>query len=336
MLVFDVELLDIIEGVAPIPAPDDVAAAPEDATKTESGLAYKQLEPGTGDEHPNSWDEVEVNYTGWTTDGQMFDSSTKRGKPARFLLNKVIPGWTEGVQLMKEGEKARFWIPEDLAYSGRPGAPKGTLVFDIELLKINEKPEPPPAPKNVAAPPKNAKKTDSGLAYLRLEKGKGNKKPEATDRVEVHYTGWTADGKMFDSSVVRGKTTTFPLNRVIPGWTEGLQLMTEGEKARLWIPEELAYKGRPGAPKGMLVFDVELVKILDAKEGAAASPHGNPAAAAAAKQAAMQAAAKKAGEQAAAKKAGEQAAAKQAAEKPADEPPADKPAQQPAEAEAGE
>jgi peptidylprolyl isomerase len=76
----------------------------------------------------------------------------------------------------------------------------------------------------------------------------------------VHYTGWTTDGKMFDSSVVRGQPTSFAVNGVIPGWTEGLQLMFEGEKTRLWIPEKLAYEGKR-APYGMLVFDVELLKI---------------------------------------------------------------------------
>src|SRR5690606_15921744 len=79
----------------------------------------------------------------------------------------------------------------------------------------------------------------------------------------VHYTGWTTDGKMFDSSVMRGRPATFPLQAVIPGWTEALQQMVEGEKARIWIPEEMAYKGRPGAPQGMLAFDVELLKIVN-------------------------------------------------------------------------
>jgi len=78
--------------------------------------------------------------------------------------------------------------------------------------------------------------------------------------VTVHYTGWTTDGKMFDSSVVKNQPATFPLDGVIAGWTEGVQLMVEGEKARFWIPEKLAYKGeRP--PYGLLVFDIELMKI---------------------------------------------------------------------------
>lgn len=261
MLVFDVELKEIVAGEEAIPAPADVAAAPADAQKTKSGLASKVLTPGTGKQKPHAWDKVTVNYTGWTTDGTMFDSSVKRGQPAEFQLNRVIPGWTEGVQLMVVGEKRRFWIPEELAYKGRHGAPQGMLVFEVELLKVDPMPAPPPAPKDVAAAPANAKRTASGLAYRVLTRGKGKAHPTAQNKVTVHYTGWTTDGQMFDSSVTRGEPASFGLGQVIPGWTEGVQLMVEGEKTRFWIPEELAYKGRPGAPQGMLVFDVELLKI---------------------------------------------------------------------------
>jgi len=262
-LVFDVELLEVIPGPKPIAAPEDVAAAPKDAKKTKSGLAYKFLTKGTSKDKPREFDKVEVHYTGWTTDGKMFDSSVTRNRPATFPLNRVIPGWTEGMQLLAVGDKARLWIPEELAYKGQPGRPQGMLVFDVELLKIEKMPEPPKTPKDVAKPPKNAKKTDSGLVYKVLSKGKGTEHPTATSRVKVHYSGWTTDGKMFDSSVTRGDPATFGLNAVIPGWTEGLQLMVVGEKARIWVPEELAYKGRPGRPQGMLVFDVELLEILN-------------------------------------------------------------------------
>jgi FKBP-type peptidyl-prolyl cis-trans isomerase len=261
MLVFDVELINITKGEAPIPAPPDVAAPPADAQKTKSGLAHKLIAAGTSKDKPHAWDRVTVNYTGWTSDGVMFDSSVKRGQPAQFQLDKVIPGWTEGVALMATGEKRRLWVPEELAYKGATGAPKGMLVFDVELLAIQRLPEPPAAPKDVAAPPKSAKHTASGLAYQVLKKGTGKTHPTAASQVKVHYSGWTTDGKMFDSSVARGEPITFPLGGVIPGWTEGVQLMVEGEKTRFWIPEELAYKGRPGAPAGMLVFDVELLKI---------------------------------------------------------------------------
>ena len=117
-----------------IPAPEDVSAPPPSAQKTPSGLAYRVLKVGTGVGHPTATSRVTVHYTGWTTDGKMFDSSVRRGEPASFPLNGVISGWTEGLQLMVKGEKTRFWIPENLAYQGRAGAPMGMLVFDVELL----------------------------------------------------------------------------------------------------------------------------------------------------------------------------------------------------------
>ena len=126
---------------AQVPAPDDVAQAPNDAETTSTGLASKVVQAGTGSTHPTASDQVTVHYTGWMTNGEMFDSSVARGQPATFPLTRVIAGWTEGVQLMVIGEKRRFWIPSDLAYGDRgfgdgvipPGA---ELVFDIELLAI--------------------------------------------------------------------------------------------------------------------------------------------------------------------------------------------------------
>lgn len=120
--------------------PKDVAAPPADAEKSASGLASRLLEKGTGDSKPKATDTVTVHYSGWTTDGKLFDSSVKRGQPASFPLNGVIAGWTEGLQLMVTGEKRRFWIPAKMAYGENPpaGYPAGTLVFDVELLKIGK------------------------------------------------------------------------------------------------------------------------------------------------------------------------------------------------------
>ncbi len=247
-----------------IPAPADVGEAPADAKKTASGLASKVLTPGTGKDHPGPNDTVKVHYTGWTKAGQMFDSSVVRGEPIAFPLNGVIPGWTEGVGLMVVGEKRRLWIPAALAYGERPrpGAPAGDLVFDVELLDITPAPKPPPVPEDVKAAPATAKKTASGLAYRVLTPGSGTSHPTATSNVIVNYSGWTPDGKMFDSSVVRGQPARFRLDNVIKGWTEGVELMTKGEKARFWLPADLAYgdkPARPGAPSGRLVFDIELL-----------------------------------------------------------------------------
>ncbi len=370
--------------------PSDVKAAPADAAKTASGLASKLLKEGTGKVHPAAADTVTVHYSGWTTDGKMFDSSVERGQPTSFPLNGVIKGWTEGLQLMVEGEKRRFWIPADLAYGENPGGgrPGGLLVFDVELISIKQAPKPPAdlekapadaeksdsgltskvitkgtgtahpndgdtaklnlslwgsdgkllqstaqqgapadiplenlrigglaegiklmvtgekrqmwiptklafgenappdvpagglvveaelisikegipapeAPSDVAAAPADAEKTASGLASKVLTKGTGAAHPKEADTVTVHYSGWTTDGKLFDSSVKRGEPSSFPLNGVIKGWTEGVQLMVVGEKRRFWIPANLAYGDNPagGGPSGLLVFDVELIKI---------------------------------------------------------------------------
>jgi peptidylprolyl isomerase len=242
-----------------IPAPPDVKAPPADATKTANGLASKVITPGKEPTRAKAGDIVTVHYTGWTTDGKMFDSSHARNAPSTFPLERVLPGWRECVMLMTVGETRRCWVPEALGYKGAAGRPKGMLVFEVELLGV--KASPTAAPPDVAGPPSDAKRTASGLAYKVLKPGTGGPRPMSRSRVTVHYTGWTTDGKMFDSSVARGKPATFGLGDVIKGWTEGVQLMTVGETTRFWIPQELAYQGQAGAPRGMLVFDIELIEI---------------------------------------------------------------------------
>ena len=104
----------------PPPAPADVAAAPADAKTTASGLASKVLFKGKAATHPGPHDRVTVQYSGWTSDGKLFDSSITRGEPSVLSLDGVIKGWVEGLQLMVKGEKRRFWIPADLAYGDTP------------------------------------------------------------------------------------------------------------------------------------------------------------------------------------------------------------------------
>ena len=117
-----------------------------------------------------------------------------------------------------------------------------------------------PAPPDVAAPPADAVRTPTGLASKVLSPGTGTRHPRPNSQVVVHYTGWTPDGKMFDSSVAQGQPASFSLDGVIDGWTEGVQMMVVGEKRRFWIPAKLAYEGKKG-PQGMLVFDIELIRI---------------------------------------------------------------------------
>jgi peptidylprolyl isomerase len=240
-------------------APPDLTTPPGDATKSPSGLISKLITPGEGTEKVTATDIVTVHYTAWSSNGNMFDSSHTRGTPSMFPLNRVMLGWRECVQLMTVGETRRCWVPQTLAYNGQAGRPTGTIVFDIELLDTRRAPN--VAPPDVKAPPSDAKRTASGLAYKVLKPGTGTRKPGAFQKVTVHYTGWTTDGKMFDSSVARGMPATLSLDEVIRGWAEAMQMMVEGERTRFWIPENLAYKGEAGSPKGMLVFDIDLIKI---------------------------------------------------------------------------
>lgn len=240
---------------------------------TTSGLKYRVLQPGTGPK-PSSTDVVRVHYRGWLPDesdpstGTEFDSSIG-GSPAVFPLNGVIPGWTEGLQLVGEGGKIELEIPPNLGYgeTGTPGGPippNATLRFEVELLA-----PPEPGPVDADAP-EEFSTTASGLKYRIRRKGNGTK-PAATSTVTVHYRGWLPDasdpstGKEFDSSYRRGEPTSFGLNQVISGWTEGLQLVSEEGMIELDIPSELAYgdraMGEDIPANSDLRFIVELLKV---------------------------------------------------------------------------
>ncbi|YCM44913.1 FKBP-type peptidyl-prolyl cis-trans isomerase [Verrucomicrobiaceae bacterium 227] len=279
-LIFDFELIDFGPAPkAPEPpkqpkdpnAPEDVAAAPADARKTDAGVAYKVLKAAEGGESPKAGDMVEIQFSGWDSTGVSIGSSKGQPNPFAFPLDDApILGWVETLKQMKVGESRRLWIPEDQTFEGgpRPGAPAGALTFDIELVSFKTPPAAPEAPADVAAAPADAKKTESGLAYKVLKKGTGTKAITENDTAMVHYTGWTTDGKRFDSSIPRDQL--FPVNLrggVIQGWLEGVKLMVEGEKTRFWIPADLAYGENPGGgrPGGTLVFDIEVFEVKSPK-----------------------------------------------------------------------
>lgn len=240
------------DGPTPPPTLND---PPADAARLESGLTTIVLETGDGADHPSETDIVEVSYSVWKSDGTLI-AHVPAGLTKTLPVFEMLPGWKEAVMMMVVGESRRAWVPSEL---GGGKIPEGEhFLFDTQLAGITPFPR---APENVSGPPEDAERTKSGLAYKVLRAGDGEDHPSRFSEVRVHYTGWTTDGKMFDSSVVKGYPASFRLRDVIAGWTEGLQLMTVGEKTRFWIPERLAYEGEKGKPKGMLVFDVELLEI---------------------------------------------------------------------------
>ncbi len=251
----------------------------EGVTVTASGLQYIVLEEGPEDGAvPVSTDLVVVHYVGTLKDGVEFDSSRARGAAAHFKLNGVIPGWTEGVQLMSEGDRYRFYIPPDLAYGqlGTPGGPIGpneALIFDVELLQVKN-PE-----KNLADANKflaqnanvdGVQTTASGLQYQIMSEGpEDGASPSADNMVKVNYQGTLINGTEFDSSYARGEPAEFRLDGVIAGWTEGVQLMSEGDKFRFFVPPDLGYGERGSrdgtiGPNEALIFEVELIEVKDA------------------------------------------------------------------------
>jgi FKBP-type peptidyl-prolyl cis-trans isomerase len=242
--------LPLLAAETPAP-PADLTTPPADAVRAENGLVMKQLSAGTGTVKPTADHLVRLRYTVWKSDGTLVQH-VAAPQTVQLAVTKMIPGWRQAVEQMVVGETRRAWIPPALT-----GKDTGMLI-DTELVEIIDRPR---TPADVAAPPADATTTESGLAYKVLRAGTGAVHPKKRDTVAVHYSGWTTDGRMFDSSVLRGEPTEFPLDAVIRGWTEGLQLMVEGEKTRFWIPSKLAYGSDRTKPQGMLVFDVELIDI---------------------------------------------------------------------------
>ena len=267
VLVYQVELVEI----QPAPAiPDDVGKPPANATPLKLGIKKVVLRPGTGKAPPRLWDTAEYRTTSWDPEGRMLETADLKKKPQSTQPYRMPIGISEMISSMVVGERARFWVDADklVADGQKPpgGVQSGFVTYEVELVQVTKiAHEPFPVPPDVARPPADAKKTAKGVFHKMIAPGPGKdpRHPAASDTVKVNYTGWTTDGRFFDSSVLRGEVgATFNLKSVVPGWTDGIPLMTQGDRMRFWIPEELAYKGQAGKPQGMLVFDVELLEIV--------------------------------------------------------------------------
>ncbi len=258
-------------------------SAREGIQVTESGLQYLVISEGPeGGISPGERDTVSVMYEGRIADtGEKFDSAYDRGSPISFPVNGVIAGWTEGLQLMSEGDEFVFFIPSELGYgqSPRPGGviqPGDDLVFHVELQGVEQAP-PPKAVDSEAwdtytpwdSSREGVQSTESGLEYVILEEAEGdNPSPGPTSGVVVFYEGrLNESGEVFDSAFDRGEPLILQANRVIPGWSEALQMMERGDRWLIHLPSDLAYgeKGTPGGPippNADLNFEVELMDVL--------------------------------------------------------------------------
>jgi peptidylprolyl isomerase len=242
---------------APVDAKSSAAPrsfAPTNAQRTASGLRLVIVKGGGPGDPPRLFDRVVVRYSVRDEGGEIM-AGTVQDESATLEMKSLPPGWAEGMTLLVPGDRATLWVPEALGYS--EDGPRGALTIEVELVDILRGLEVAELP--IVAPPPDAKRTASGIAYVVIRAGTGTDHPGNEHRITAHYAGWTTDGKPFDSSYERGKPIEFEPTQVIPGWTEALKLMVVGEKTRFWIPEALAYKGKPGRPKGMLVFDIELI-----------------------------------------------------------------------------
>ena len=250
-------------------APPDVAAPPASA-ETISGLAMQVLKPGVGVDHPAPHDCVRATFTSWERDGSLFSTSLRDSE--LVCLNNAILGLRQALEEMVVGEKRRVWVPAEFTFherhhhaQPRPGEeetpPHKDLTFDIELVSILKAPV---TPRDLNAPPPDAIRTVSGLAFQVLKPGNGTTHPLPNSVVTVHFSGWTTDGRLFESTIMADHPALVSLANAMAGWREGLGHMTVGEKARFWIPANLAYGTLPGNrfnPPGDLVYDIELLSV---------------------------------------------------------------------------
>jgi len=167
----------------------------------------------------------------------------------------------------------RVWVPAELSFAKHVAhhagrimehdheTPKIDLTFDVELIRVLQTPR---TPTDLRTPPRTAYRTPSGVLIQILKPGTGSSHPTMDSRVKVNYTGWTLDGKVFESTMMSEHPATFLLGTALPGWREALPHMVPGEKARLWIPAAMAYGDHPAnplLPMGLLVFDMEVLEF---------------------------------------------------------------------------
>jgi peptidylprolyl isomerase len=269
---------EVAEAASDVPETTDAEEAEEaeltgvvnDTEAVETAeLEYIEIEAGTGAQ-ARPGDIVSVHYTGTLEDGTVFDSSIESGQPFTFMLGQgqVIAGWDQGIALMREGGKATFVVPPELAYgeAGRDQIPpNATLTFEVELVEVIAAPE----PSDIAL--EEYEVTESGLRYFDIEPGTDDS-PAAGDAVTLHFHGWLEDGTSLGGTQ-DGPPASFQIgsNQVFPGLEEGVSTMQIGGQRQLLIPPELAF-GEAGSssipPNATIILEVSLLNIIPLPEAA--------------------------------------------------------------------
>lgn len=233
------EMEEIISGqrTKTFPAPENVAAVPDEAELSDSGIHFMVTREGHGETVPKDNDAITVHYTGWMADGRLFDTTRGGREPRRMQLNKAAPALVEHFSQMRVGERRRIWIPEDLADQFRNPELEGHVVFDLELLNL----EPAPStPEHYATAPDHSTKTATGLAYETLRAGRGEDSPTPADLALLHFNAWDTNGKLTFSTERDGKAPqSVIISDLMPGLQEALSTMKVGELRRVWVPTHL-------------------------------------------------------------------------------------------------
>lgn len=225
---------------------------PKNAIESSSGVSYLVLQSAKAGAKSIKPDFFEYRITVWdkSAAGKFIAKESGVLRSSFKAVAQSSPALARAALMSPMGETRRWWF-------ATPGNFAASQIIDLTVLGNIDL---TPAPSDVSAVPATASKTASGLAYRLIKKGNGTGHPNLQSTITIDYSGWTPDGKLFDSSITRGEKATFPLNGLISGWKEGLTLMSPGDTYRFWIPGHLAYDSIPNAngPKGMLVFDVTL------------------------------------------------------------------------------
>lgn len=251
-----------VNGIQATETPAHLARPATGVVEVMPGLAFLVLKKGQEAETIDPFKVIRTRADVWKADGTR-TGSIEDGLSTNQLrqVRKSLPFFATILENMTVGERRRWWISSELVPEGSRAFEKADYVMEIEIVDVLD---PLPAPKDVAAIPEAAEVTSQGIGILTLRAGDRTTYPELASTIVVHYSGWTTDGRMFDSSRLREATASFPLNRLITGWQLAIPNLSKGEMARIWIPGALAYdnrEDRPFAPKGMLVFEVELIEI---------------------------------------------------------------------------